>query len=222
MLRCIAFQIVSQNSEYGSFAAIVCRDERRLRVAEDTWNSLFMAYFPVDRFQGSARVVIDGVDEAPLEEQRLLFRLMKMLRAREYQNKCRLQFLFLGRPEIEAQREGSTPTYIEVSAVKMSKDVNKYIEQNIRRVKLLRSRDISENRRVHLKRMIVERLQRGASGMFLWVRLVLEEFMNQPRPSDVERILASPPMIFQLLESIIERLGKHQTSRRNDLREILV
>lgn len=222
LLKCIASQLASDNSEYRAFATVVCRNERRLRAAEDTWEKLFRDYFSVHRYRGSAKVIIDGIDEAPLEQQELLFRFMKMLCAWKIQNACRLQFLLLGRPEIIGQWEGVSPAYIEVSPAKMSADVEKYVIKNIGKVKVLRSRDISREKRVALKRMIITKLQRRASGMFLWVKLLLEEIMNQTRPSGIEQILDSPPKIFQLLETIIERLIKEQTGRKNDLKEILI
>ncbi|KAL8817046.1 MAG: hypothetical protein Q9191_008221, partial [Dirinaria sp. TL-2023a] len=219
LLKCIAFQLAHLDSEYESFAAMVCKDQRRIRIAEDTWKNLFSDYFFVEKFHGSARVIIDGVDEAPIEQQKILLGLMKDLRGKGYQNTCRLQFLILGRPEITDQWPRNPPPYVEISATKMSNDVVKYIEKNIKRVKLLRHK--AKDERNALKSLIVERLKEGAAGMFLWARLMLEEIVDQPRVSDIERLLASPPRVFQLLETIIERLIRNSSSG-NDLREMLI
>ena len=220
LLKCIAFQLAHSNSEYGSFATIVCRDQRRVRIAEDTWKALFEDYFSVNHFHGSARVIIDGIDEAPIKEQELLLKLMKRLRKKGYQNSCKLQFLILGRLEIIRQWPGNPPPYLEVSATKMSTDVVKYIKKNTKRVKLLRHKTKAE--RETLESRIVERLQEGAAGMFLWARLLLEEIIDQPRPSDIERLLASPPKVYQLLETIIERLVRDSKSSGNDLKDMLI
>lgn len=222
ILRCIAFQLAMQNNEYRSFATIVCKDHNRLRVSEDTWEHLFEAYFQNDHFHGDARVVIDGIDETSPEQQSVLFKLMQELYRKPPRHRCRLQFLLLGRPEIVAQWPETPPAYIEVTPIKMSKDVRRYIKENIMRIKLLDNHAISKNERKALKHSIVERLQQGASGMFLWVKLMLDEIMFQPRPSDIKRILASPPNLLQLLDNILERIVSGPSGSGSDLKEILL
>ena len=222
ILRCIAFQIAMQNDEYRIFVTIVCKNHARLRVSEDTWENLFEAYFFNDHCHGSARVVIDGVDETSPQQQSVLFRLMQKLYRKPPQRNCRLQFLLLGRPEIVAQWPDSAPAYVEVTPLKMSKDVRRYVKENITRVKLLESRDMAKGERKALRHLIIERLQQSASGMFLWVKLMLDEIMFQPRPSDIRRILESPPSLIQLLDNIIERIVKDPSGSGKDLKEILL
>ena len=222
ILKCIALQLAMQNNEYRSFATIVCKDHTRLRVSEDTWGNLFEAYFLNDHSHGGARVVIDGVDETSPEQQSLLFSLMQNLYRKPPQRSCRLQFLLLGRPEIVTQWPDNAPAYIEVTSIKMSKDVKRYVKENITRVKLLENHDIPKSERKVLKHLIIERLQQGASGMFLWVKLMLDEIMFQPRPSDIKRILASPPSIIQLLDSILERLVQNPSGSGKDMKEVLL
>ncbi|KAG7009436.1 hypothetical protein G7Y79_00002g005510 [Physcia stellaris] len=222
ILRCIAFQLAMQNNEYRSFVTIVCKDHARLRVSEDTWENLFEAYFLNDHCHGGARVVIDGVDETSPQQQSVLFRLMQKLYRQPPQRNCRLQFLLLGRPEIVAQWPDSAPAYVEVTPLKMSKDVRRYVKENITRVKLLESRDIAKGERKALRQLIIERLQQSASGMFLWVKLMLDEIMFQPRPSDIRRILESPPSLIQLLDNILERIVKDPSGSGKDLKEILL
>ena len=220
LLKCVALQLADQNSEYENFAAVVCRNRKRISSADDSWKNLFENYFSVDRYYGSASIVIDGIDEAPQDQQKLLFHFMRKLQERRVRDKCRLQFLLLGRPNVTRQWPGSPPPEIEVSATKMSEDVVRYIQENIKRVKLLRHKGKDE--RAALKSRIVERLQEGAAGMFLWAKLMLEEIVDQPRPSGIEQALASPPSLYQLLETIIERLVKNPRSGGNDLRDILI
>ena len=95
LLQWVAFQISPKDSEYGSFAATAMRNERRMHIAKDTWDHLFKDYFYSYRFHGSARAIIDGVDEAPLDKQNLLSRIKKMLCAWQSSEKCRLQFLII-------------------------------------------------------------------------------------------------------------------------------
>ena len=221
LLKSVAFQLASSNAEYQEFATTVCADAGRLRFADDTWYALFKDYFSSSSFQGNGVVVVDGIDEAPPEEQRKLFRILQSFRSWKTP-RSRLQVALLGRHEIMDLWDGRHMAYIDISAQKMLGDVTQYVQEHIKRVKVLRRKDIDKKKRAALRRLIIEKLQAQVQGMFLWVKLVLEEIMNQPRPSDIERVLDSPPNVFQILRNVFERVSNGQGSRKDDLREILV
>ena len=223
LLKSVALQLTRNDYSYRSFATTTCKTASKTRTAEDTWKNLYLDFFTTPRSKNTAFIVVDALDEAPASERRLLFKLFKDLEASSAVEGTapRLQLALIGRREVTDQW-GDRPAYIEDSAMKMSADVSLYIEENVKKVKVLRSRDVDKKRRLALKRLIVEKLQAGALGMFLWVKLVLQEIANQSRPSDIESILNAPRDLFKMIRQIFERIAADRDSRNDDLNEILI
>lgn len=112
--------------------------------------------------------------------------------------------------------------FIEVSAIKNATDIKNYILKSIGRVKALKLRGIPLEERKELRKKIVQKLEEGANGMFLWVNLMLDQIRNTSRPSDIVTALnAAPRELDKMLRHIFERVASDPDVDKPDFNEIL-
>jgi hypothetical protein len=224
LFKNVALQLAKTDKVYRNFAVSACTYENTA-TAEDTWSNMFLKFFSAERCQSRAFVIVDAVDEAPIEEQRTLLKLMYDLRVSSQDEwGGRLQLAFTARPELQnrmGDMYGFRPAFIDISATKMSADVRKYVDENIMTVKVLTEKEIERKKRVALKKKIVEKLTADTLGMFLWVRLILIEIRDKSRISDIEKVLDAPKDVYDMIRQILERIAADRDSRIDDLNELL-
>lgn len=113
--------------------------------------------------------------------------------------------------------------FIEVSASKNSVDIKNYISKSIGRVKALKLPHIPQAERKKLRTEIIDKLEEGANGMFLWVNLMLDQIYNTSRPSDIVKALkAAPQELDKMIRHVFERIATDPSVSKADLNEILV
>ncbi|KAL8833596.1 MAG: hypothetical protein Q9170_004179 [Blastenia crenularia] len=229
ILKAIALQLAFVDSVFRNFAAEVCRLPENLVTAKRTWKNLFMRFFNSSQSRDSAAfLVIDGLDEAPKVEREILLQLLRhlhKLRLNKGVATCRLQFVLVGRLELLdsiSSNWGSQITFVEVSALKNSRDITNYILDRINRVKALKIRRIPLEDRTKLRAIIVAKLEERANGMFLWVNLMLDQISNTSRPSDIVIALdAAPRELDRMIRHVFERIASDPGVDKSDLNEIL-
>ena len=177
VFKSVALQIANYNPVYKKHVVNVCESPERLGTAKSTWKSLFLDFFGSQQNVDSAAfVVIDGLDEAPKAEQEMFLELLRSLEDHSTfgsSKRPRLHFAIVGRPELRdtiAYIWDSRTSFIEVSAAKNRADIEKYINDGMRKVRALKNRRISLGDREKLRADIVNKLREGANGMFLWVK----------------------------------------------------
>jgi hypothetical protein len=136
ILKAIAYQITGLYGAYREQAVAVCKEGDSLLLPESTWENLFVEPFS----KNTARplfVVIDGVDEATMENQELIVKLAKRLsdlrsNARKYPA---IQLLLLGRPDLDYnvsnvwRGEKRRPKILQVKPSMSKSDVERFIKQ---------------------------------------------------------------------------------------------
>ena len=155
----------------------VCESADRIGTAKSTWQNLFLDFFGSQQNADSAAfVVIDGLDEAPRAERQTFLELLKLLEdypSLEGGKRPRLNFVIVGRPELRdaiAYIWESRTVFIEVSAAKNKTDIEEYINGGMRKVRALKNKRIPQADRDKLRADIINSLEDGANGMFLWVK----------------------------------------------------
>ena len=90
-------------------------------------------------------------------------------------------------------------------------------------MKALTLRRIPRGERKHLRTHIINKLEEGANGMFLWVNLMLDQIYNISRPSDIMNALdAAPQDLIKMIRHVFERIAADPSVNKKDLNEILV
>ena len=90
-------------------------------------------------------------------------------------------------------------------------------------MKALTLRRIPRGERKHLRAHIINKLEEGANGMFLWVNLMLDQIYNISRPSDIMSALdAAPQDLIKMIRHVFERIAADPSVNKKDLNEILI
>lgn len=175
ILKSVALQIANDNPVYKKHVANVRESRDRIGTAKSTWQNLFLDFFGSQQNADSAAfIVIDGLDEAPKKERELFLELLRPLedyRSLESSKRPRLNFVIVGRPELRNTIDYIwilRTSFIEVSAAKNRADIERYINDGMRKVRALRDKRTKD--RGELRAFIVNKLKEGANGMFLWVK----------------------------------------------------
>lgn len=190
IFKTMAWQIQETDVVFRNHAAKACKFGRKVVRAEDTWENLFLHYYHGPLSEGrQAILVIDGLDEAGVDVQRRVLRLM-----RDYVSGVRnglphrIQFAIFGRstlrPELKRAKLDREEKIIEVSPSKNHQDMSNYITSRVKEleiVKVMRSKKPGGPEKAKkFARHIRSKVLDGAGGVFLWVCIFPSTlFMNQ-------------------------------------------
>lgn len=227
ILKSLAFQIQTKDSVYKKYVANVCNFPEQITTARSLWKRLFTDFFGSPQYRdSSALLVIDGLDEAPRNERKILIELLGDLEDVPDQNsRPRIQIVLVGRPELHDDINsvwGKTISFVEFSARKNSRDITNYIEKGLKRVKALRIKHTGKQERIKLRQEIVDKITKGANGMFLWVNLMFDQINDKSRFSEIRKALNNaPPGVSEMIRHVFERLSG-DPDVGDDLIEMLV
>lgn len=175
IFKSVALQIANDNPVYKKHAVNVCESHDRIGTAKSTWQNLFLDFFGSQQNADSAAfIVIDGLDEAPKAERKMFLELLRPpedYRSLGSSKRPRLNFVIVGRPELRDTIEyiwDSRTSFIEISAAKNRADIEGYIKDGMRKVRALKHMRVGDPDK--LRADIVNKLEEGANGMFLWVK----------------------------------------------------
>ncbi|KAH0543160.1 hypothetical protein FGG08_002505 [Glutinoglossum americanum] len=195
-LRDVAYQICQNDPVYTKYIIAQCDSPEEVDSIESAWRILFTDFFLRDNGLGSSvYILLDGIDEAYDTEAQTFLGLVKDL--------------------IEEAFEVEVPT-IHVTSVKNSEDIVHYIRSSIRKSTILKRVP------TELQTEIVDKLSRGAQGMFLWVDLMLRELMKKRSPETLRKSLNEAPkgiskMFRHVLEGFSSSLTDEDPSYLNEL-----
>ena len=229
ILKGLAFQIADSDPIYAKHATNVCGTPSKINSSLSVWKRLFLDFFGSVQYNGHRSIIIiDGLDEATRECRDTLLAMLRKLESdfvTQSSSSSSIQFVVVGRPEIRddilSVWEKHT-TCIDVSPSKNTPDIIRYIQSEIRRVSILRSRHLSTKAKQDLRAEIVEKLVHGANGMFLWVNLMIDQICKKSRPSEIKSALDDAPRdLLQMIRHVFERLSSNPDIGADDLNEIL-
>jgi len=213
-LKDMAYQIAQADKSYADTIAEF--DVNDLTSIESAWRCLFSQYY---RANGGnhAYIFLDGIDEALVEDRKILFELL--VATQKMEALSRLHVVMLGQPQIidEILEKLEDPMTIYVTRDKNRADLQRYIEHEIARSRALRSVTPS------LKLEIRAVLSNKAEGMFEWVRLMLVELNKKSRESTIRDALQQGPRgLNAMLQHVIEAHSRTlEEEDAGDLTEML-
>jgi len=188
-LRDIAFQIAQTDQAYAKHVISCVRDESEVSSIRSAWQKLFLDfYIEGDQQSSAAYVLLDGLDESFEEDRNIFFGLLKDV---EYAGaQSRLHVAMLGRPqvidELIDQLEQEVPS-IHVDGMKNGADILHYVDSSIAKSRVLSK--VSQK----LKDEIIQTLTSKAGGMFMWVKLMIQELSKKSRESAIREALTKAP-----------------------------
>ena len=194
MTRTLVWQLLHKSVDERSVDIVHELMSRGQLITSDLWEALGKI---LDLSLAPVFCVVDGIDECNDIDRTVIERLFKILHCNSM-----LRVVLLGRPPA-IQGISLTSTFnvsvIEVTATVISQDINSYIEDEIAKSQLL-SDSKSTNEISHI-------LQEKSDGMFLWVKLTIEDLRKAATRSEiVERIQKSPRGLEDIYRAILSRL----------------
>jgi hypothetical protein len=190
-LREVAYQISQRDREYSKHLDESIISESQMMSVSLAWHNLFATYWLHGQDCKPAYIIFDGLDEASSQERREFLEVLDY--AKESDSRSKLRIVMLGRPHIInnmtlANIEG--PPTIHVNSTKNGDDIKSYVRSSITKSKALK------RVRESLKQKIVDTLTLKAGGMFMWVRLMVEELNKaalRGREFQIEKALSEAP-----------------------------
>ncbi|KFX89144.1 hypothetical protein V490_07205 [Pseudogymnoascus sp. VKM F-3557] len=224
ILKTIAYQISLKDEIYRTYLQSVCKFAETTNTAEKSWKALFLNFYTsAQGADSSAFVVIDGLDEAPLDTRRKFLGLLKVLANKPSGNSNplpRLQIAFFGRPDLKDDMEFPQQKFVNVNAHKNRKDINDYILSRLPSVRVLK--DMKPKARTKFAKEIRSTILQRADGMFFWAKLVLDQICRKERKSEVQQALQSAPReLDRMIRHIFERVAADPDVNIEDLNNIL-
>lgn len=180
IFKTMAWQISQTNSAFRNHVAKACELEHKVALAEDTWENLFLDYYQGPLSEGHhAILVIDGLDEARVDGQRRILRMIRNYVSSVRSGRPhRIQFAVFGRstlrPELKRVKlDRDSEKIIEVSSAKNHQDMSNYITSRVKEldiVALMRQKKPGGPEKAKkFARSIRRKVLDGAGGVFLWV-----------------------------------------------------
>ena len=168
-----------------------------------TWRQLIVEQ--LENGQERTYIVIDGLDECEMEERKTLMNIIISL-----EHTANIFWLIFSgyTPDIAKSLVG--PNFV-LKPTDSRQDIRLYIEQYVNKSRLMSSEPI--------KTQVVDRLSRGSAGLFLWVKLMLQQLEKEQNVSGVLSTLQSLPLG---TENLYHKILATLASRLNDGRSTIV
>ncbi|KFY16290.1 hypothetical protein V492_01437, partial [Pseudogymnoascus sp. VKM F-4246] len=224
ILKAIAYQIAQKDRTYKAYVLSVCGSAEATNTSEKTWKALFLDfYMSAHGAESSAFVVVDGLDEAPLETRRKFLDLLKVLVNQGSSNPTpvpRLQIAVFGRPDLQDDMEFYRQKFVNVSAQKNRKDIDDYIRSRLPLVRVLKY--MKPKARTRFAKEIRNTILEHADGMFFWAKLALDQICRKERQSEVQEALKNAPReLDHMIHHVFERVAADPDVNIADLNKIL-
>ena len=216
VLKSCAYQLCQNDPVYAKYCLDVFEMNGEIRTMEAIWRRLFVDFFQKADLKNNAILLIDGVDEAFENECREFLELIRDVR----DTTLRVQVMIVGRPVLNRDINDVLDKEVltlSVSKDKTSHDLEKYVHEKIRRVRIFKL--VSQNFRKEAAKMLIE----GADGMFLWIDLMIKEASEMQKTEQIRRTLLSPPKgLPNIIRHVLKRFASTlQKDLIMDLNELL-
>ena len=138
IFKSIAYQISDMNVSYRQHLAKFMHEHRQFASPIELWKGIFIDFFADSNTDGSAMIVLDGLDEAQADTVQLLFDFFEDIDFSS--TPSRLSFLIFSRPEVH-ERIG---TRVQNHALKIvirdqnAEDIKQYVKGQIPQVALVK------------------------------------------------------------------------------------
>ncbi|OQE07976.1 hypothetical protein PENVUL_c011G07255 [Penicillium vulpinum] len=202
----MAWQLATQKSSFAVHADEFC-------MKEDpgnnyfVWEKLFLNYFTESSSAITTCLVIDGIDEAEVEEQEVLFSLLEKAfsAAEDMSLGLSVRIVLISRDSVRAMLEehslDSIPD-LEVGNNQNKEDLHQYVSQKLQKTKLFRGHPES------LEETIND-ISQEAEGMWEWANLVIKAVLRCRTKEQIRKVVRTMPRgISAMLHEELQRLSK--------------
>ncbi|KAH7363842.1 hypothetical protein BKA65DRAFT_123437 [Rhexocercosporidium sp. MPI-PUGE-AT-0058] len=154
-------------------------------------------------------LIIDGVDECSQLDGLLRDRIPGLLQSNE-----NLRAAVLGRPQILQHRTALPSSYlIQITPKMLKKDISCYVSESVNNAALLRDH--------RSKALMMEALMKQSEGMFLWVRLMIQDLQNSTSAAEAhQRLHCLPRGLAESYRQVLRHI--HESARDDSSRICLV
>ncbi|KAL7627762.1 hypothetical protein AAE478_001957 [Parahypoxylon ruwenzoriense] len=219
ILDTLSWQLACNNSSFFDQAVAVYDAPGNSLSSTELWRRLLRNHLDSGT-RNQTVFIIDGLDELDeIELDNLLRHLgwlcneLSQRRSASPQTdsgRIPLKVVALGRASLEERLdEHFELEIVEVLRDKSEEDLQVYIRDSISRSRELQGPAISDG----LREAIIETLENGAGGSFLWVNLKVKELSRQSQVSQIKAILETPPA--KLGEQLISTLRSFSDRENN-------
>jgi tetratricopeptide (TPR) repeat protein len=211
LVRSFIWQLLQDNSNdeiHEMMRGLMLRGQP---LVSELWESFIAAAALIST---SVYCIIDGVDECCDSMQTLLEHILKLLSAQ-----TKFRALLLGRPPLLRTTESERSQTIEIDSSLIKQDIDAYIDAEIGRhdiLKLPRLRDT-----------VAEVLKEKSEGMFLWVKLMVDDLRKSDTLAQVEDRLCDLPRgiekAYRLhFNRLIEQLDPYQLALAKNVFDLAI
>ncbi|KAI4121205.1 MAG: hypothetical protein LQ338_006496 [Usnochroma carphineum] len=237
ILKTLAWQIAESDSRFKKHAVEVCSSKKKIISAEKTWLNLFVAFYQsVANVDRSSMLVIDGLDEAPRAARSTLLGFFKGLLSENADGtRPRIQVAVIGRITLKGDMDFEREErFIEVSREKNQEDLDRYIEDRLSGVNIIRrlveldkleaKKSLGKQtnpRAPKAKEKLKAKISSYAEGVFLWAKLLLDQIHDKDYP-DIEKLLSGPPSTLEnMVKHVYERLSADEEDDLEPIKKLL-
>jgi len=204
LIRTFLWQLLQDSSENTRLEVVQNLMLKGPPATSELWEALKKV---LSFIQEDVYCIIDGIDECGDSTIALLEYICDLLRTH-----MKFRATLLGRPR-GLQTVKTTSLAIEVNAEVVKQDIEKFINVKLGESKVLRAPDLRD--------AVFETLQTKSDGMFLWVKLMIDDLSRSATRFDIRERLRNLPRGLEkayqlLLLRLIERLDRFdlQLARR--------
>ena len=226
LLKTIAYQIANVDAIFRGRVLTMLSKPETMVTPRKIWKNLFLGFYcGSQNTSNSAMIVIDGLDEAPKNTIKELFRLLEDLND-PVQDQSRLCLALFGRPELTEHIRPKLEKMISVVEIgeKNLVDIGLFIKEHVKNVLV-----VSQMRRsktpaaaAKLARQIRDKVMAKADGMFFKVVLIMNQLRDKERRESIfQAIDDAPPELEAMISHVFERLLLNEDVDKDDLHEIL-
>ncbi|PNS20560.1 hypothetical protein CAC42_6010 [Sphaceloma murrayae] len=208
MVKAVVRQVAEEDSRFRQAVHEILARKRDLFDDPVTaWRNLLVDYYmPLGRRSSPRQpvlVVIDGLDEASVEERNLIMQSLLLIAERNGTVEASgLRVAIFCRPDVAAGTyfEGSRlfmgglSRKLEVTALRNRKGMREYTTARIKRTAVMKTqKNRYPERYKRQMRELVESIVNRADGMFLWAKLMIDILSVRKTLDDMKKTIASTP-----------------------------
>ncbi|KAF1999155.1 hypothetical protein P154DRAFT_523551 [Amniculicola lignicola CBS 123094] len=226
ILKSIVYQIAQVDAVFRSHVAAFLLESDAVLTPSKIWKRLLLEFYKGRDLPNAAVIVLDGLDEAPPDTLRGLFKFFDDLDLEE--KPSRLSFACFARPEIRERinyKLQQSLVIIEIGEQNEA-DIDLYVKEHIKNIMIVREkmRVGKTKKEAHaLARTVRKRVMEKADGMFFKVVLIMEQIRDKERISTVLSTIDEVPVQLEaMIAHVFERITQNEDVDIDDLREILL
>jgi hypothetical protein len=187
-LRTLVWQVATQSPGFATRVEEFCLKEDTENTY-DLWRKLLLEHL-AETPSGETCFVIDGLDEAELEELDVLASLLgKYFSEGEPGTRPHLRIVLLSRDSVRPVLEGHSLDWIpeiEVGNDENKDDLHEYVSQKLLTTKMFRSAP-------DLREEIVQEISREAEGLWEWANLVIKAVLRCRTKEQIQKVIKTTP-----------------------------